>query len=623
MNRLYQNIFSTVGVCLLLGACTKEIPDMAMKNVSDGSEVTFGAFGVDTRTTVTDGPAVLTTDWTEEDSVGIFAEAIPQDGYALELGANFRYDAVPGTIASKCDFLAHDASRNLKWRYACSHTFYAYYPFKGAENGMTAAKVPMSLATDQMQEMAGSTAHLGKYSFMKANPVSRVAGDESKVSLSFYNVFSVVELKIKLAPGMQDVSISDLSLSSETRNLTCVEGNIDLTSSIEEECETIPFNVTEGIGSVCMTFKENPVLSSAEETSIFLTVLPGMHDAGSLTLVLTTAGGIKASTVIEDAVTFKSNKCHTRSVVLRSDDFEIPEEVREITVTSAIDTDYKIVPMATGMIYTSRDYTIKNIPTQFAGWQMATSPHNVRLGGMIHAGTAGKVYIISRFNRIAAMQKAGWTNETPLPSSDTDVQSLYEDTSTPTALIVWSKLAGAGEYIPVPPLIDSYFGGLTIIAPVITSAERSEDAQWIEVHSSTEAEYVPKMLATDPIYTDRTQTVQGIPSKYADWMMATTGTKVKLAGTITTPVPGKVYLLTRFNRIAAMQNAGWTNVTELITGEFDVKSFYETTAKPTGLILWSYDAAANVPVAIPGNTTDASFGGFVPIAPYITVPVEK
>ena len=306
-----------LGAIALLAGCSQDNLSGEDPAAGDPRAVRFTGCGTPlSRTSVeADGNEIEIT-WTDRDQVGIFGRG----GYTAN---NYAYTAVPDERnASNCVFTPSDASYMILWT-GTEQNFYAYYPYDKNAGGSPEA-LPVTLPAEQVQSAAGSTDHLGGLGFMKAAPASVVPSGSGSAgaALQFHNLFSIVELRLKMdASAGVEVPVKQVKLVSTAADLAIVKGTVDLTAPIEEGYTSLPVAVEEGSRSVTLTPETMPALDADDFQSLFLMVAPGTHPDGSLTLEVTAVDN-SVDKVSLPGITFKSNRNYAWEETLSLDDFQ-------------------------------------------------------------------------------------------------------------------------------------------------------------------------------------------------------------------------------------------------------------------------------------------------------------
>lgn len=307
---------------LLSWGCTRDDMDRLSRQNEKGFqfEGSSSSDQITSRTIYEPTESALKVTWSDRDQVAIFGVASTGS-----IGQNLCYQVVPAEKdAGRCTFYPDDASDMILWVNDPSVSFYACYPYK-AVNNANATAFPVTLPEQQTQLTGNNTAHLGTYSFMKAQPqtISTTKGEAANVSLNFHNIFSVVEITVKLSETSSiDIPLKEIKLTSTNATaLTIPSGSIDLTSPIQSEYTEIPIKVTESLPSVRLLMKSAYILKRGTSTKFYLVVAPGAHTDGELSLEIIASGNSKATVTLPGAVNFKSNRRYKKSVEVTDTDF--------------------------------------------------------------------------------------------------------------------------------------------------------------------------------------------------------------------------------------------------------------------------------------------------------------
>lgn len=218
-----------------------------------------------TRTTLSEG---IHTNWVSGDYIGLFSDQV-NSGYN-----NSPYRAL--NSASTSEFTGE-----MEWGAAStSHTFYAYYPYDGGSN--TATAVPFYLSSVQFQSGANSTSHItGEVDFLIAEPVTVLSPPEAgqispAVGLTFNHLFSLIEIQVI---GIGSLSRVELLGSAP---LTCGAGTVDITQDPGDGNYSVNIQPGQGNAYANVVLSTPASLSSADPVSIFMLVLPGIHETTTI-----------------------------------------------------------------------------------------------------------------------------------------------------------------------------------------------------------------------------------------------------------------------------------------------------------------------------------------------------
>lgn len=218
-----------------------------------------------TRTTLSEG---IHTHWVSGDEIGLFS--VRGSTWSI----NSPYTAQ--NSASTSEFTGV-----MEWGAAStSHTFYAYYPYDGGSNTVTA--IPFILSSVQSQSGANSTSHItGENDFLIAEPVTVLSPPEAgaispAVGLTFHHLFSLIEIQVI---GMGSLSRVELL---GTAPLTCGSGTVDITQN--RGTGNYSVNIPDGHGNAyaAVQLSSSVSLSSEDPVSIYMLVLPGTHETTTI-----------------------------------------------------------------------------------------------------------------------------------------------------------------------------------------------------------------------------------------------------------------------------------------------------------------------------------------------------
>lgn len=286
-------------------------PECAVQFTGSGASATRTVFEAE--------DAALSIAWSAEDEIGIF-------GRGAVVGDNYPYAAAPDRKdPSRCIFTPAGLEKIFAWGNGEQH-FYAVSPYD-AEAAGTPDAYPVSLPAVQEQSEPGSVEHLAAYSVMKAAPVSRVFSDDvaQGVDFTFHSLFSIVELRLKMdASSSLDVPVRQIRMISTAEDLAIPSGTVDLTAPIAADYTVLPVTALTGSREVTLSLPGTPSVLRSGYQSFYLTVAPGTHPAGALSLEVTAIDN-SVCTVQLPAAAFKSNRSYRREATLRLEDFEAPE----------------------------------------------------------------------------------------------------------------------------------------------------------------------------------------------------------------------------------------------------------------------------------------------------------
>lgn len=297
----------------LAAGCQESPADPSFEAGETAVRFTGGA--AETRTSVEADDTEMSVKWTEGDAIGIY-------GRGATRGDNYPYAATPErNDAARCTFASADLDKIFNWNRG-EQAFYAYYPWSEEAGGEPNA-LPVVLPTEQTQRAAGTTDHLAGLGVLKADPVARTFDEENPapVGFVFRNLFSMVEIRLKMdSEATVDVPLRRIRLLSEAAPLTIAAGTADLTAPAEEN----PLEITDGKQEAVLVFEEQPVLNKEEYQSLWLTVAPGEHPEGTLTLEATAVDN-SVCTVPLPAAAFKANRNYRWDETLPLDGFAAAE----------------------------------------------------------------------------------------------------------------------------------------------------------------------------------------------------------------------------------------------------------------------------------------------------------
>lgn len=323
--------------------CPAVLPERAVRFTGSGASATRTAFGAE--------DTAITIAWTADDEIGIF-------GRGAVAGDNYPYAATPDRKElSRCAFAPAGVEKVFAWGLGEQH-FYAVCPYDEDAAGAP-EEYPVSLPAVQEQSEPGSAEHLAAYSVMKAAPVSRVFSDEvpAGIDFMFHNLFSIVEIRLKMdASSSLDVPVRQIRLVSTAADLAIPAGTVDLTAPIAADYAELPVTALTGSRDVTLSLPGTPSVTRSEFQSFYLTVAPGAHPEGALSLEVTAIDN-SICTVPLPAATFKSNRNYRRDVTLRLEEFEAAEPFAATTVATTCKAGEPIRFSLTGLAETVDFYS--------------------------------------------------------------------------------------------------------------------------------------------------------------------------------------------------------------------------------------------------------------------------
>ena len=451
MKRIIFIIFSAT--FFLWGGCTRD-NSMDQNDVASGKGFRFegnsGEMPV-TRTTVVSGEDAMSLTWNDDDQVGIFGQASTGS-----IGYNCCYNVIPDTKnAANCTLYPEETSSMIPWVNDPSVSFYACYPYASVGNGALEA-YPVSLPEQQIQSAGDNTEHVGKYSFMKAEPVtlSTTNGQGTAVNLNFHSIFSVVEISVKLSENSSiDVPVKELKMTAaDGTALTIPAGTIDLTSPIVQDYTEIPVKADESLPTVRLLMNSAYTIKKGAMAKFYFVVAPGTHVDGNLSLEIIAIDNSKVTVTLPGEVTFKSNRRYRKSVEFTAADLVVPDpfEVTQTEFTVAVGQPVTFefegladhIDFFSGEVGHDYQYSLKNRLTRAEAMKLSFSTQSNPSGNLnaFNPQYASISYSLD-FNGTydeENMEKATWTDisdnftfpteiKTATPSGEYDMVSLYPE----------------------------------------------------------------------------------------------------------------------------------------------------------------------------------------------------
>lgn len=318
-------------------------PERAVRFTGSGASATRTAFGAE--------DTAISIAWTDDDEIGIF-------GRGAVVGDNYPYAAMPDRKEpSRCVFVPAGIEKIFAWGNGEQH-FYAVWPYDEEAAGAP-EEYPVSLPAVQEQSEPGSVEHLAAYSVMKAAPVSRILSEEeaSGVDFAFHSLFAIVELRLKMdASSSLEVPIRQIRLVSTAADLTIPAGTVDLTAPVAAEYDELPVTALTGSREATLSLPGTPSVLRSEFQSFYLTVAPGTHPEGALSLEITAIDN-SVCTVPLPAATFKSNRNYRRDATLRLEEFAAADPFTVTTSTKTCKVGEPVVFEMTGTAETVDFYS--------------------------------------------------------------------------------------------------------------------------------------------------------------------------------------------------------------------------------------------------------------------------
>lgn len=250
--------------------------------------------------------------WQDTDKVGIFAYDSDES-----LGTNCPY-GIDSILEGGhgCTFIPADKSEYVKFRQNASVKFYSYYPYLEGQNDP--ATVKCAIPSIQIQQSAGSTAHLSSTAIFKAVPQTvETTLDKGEVKFSYSNVSPVLELSIKLSSSSSvNVPIKQIALKSANGVvLSSDDAVLDLTSPDNA------VKLVNGSPEVKLDMASNVTLAKGATTKFYCLVAPGSHVADDLKVEVMAIDNSVATVSIPDAVSFLGGKVYRKTIEISTSDF--------------------------------------------------------------------------------------------------------------------------------------------------------------------------------------------------------------------------------------------------------------------------------------------------------------
>lgn len=437
-------------VAALMTSCNQPIEEGITPEQNSGNAIEFYTGDANRTTYFKDG---LGIHWEEGDEVAIIVRGwYDKEGVKTEDRKRGKYVAAS---AGESTSFTHSASDNLTWDLVLPNSgkqiteqdvdFFAVHSGNTYTSSTTVYNgIKVYSSPNQKQSIAGDYSHIGNYTVLASNKVTRLAGDTTPVGFEFTNCTSIVELTLKgdAARSIQTVTLTsaDAPLAFSDAYL-CVE---DFTTSPDVVEVPLTIYPTTGDGktagvlsnSVSVTLDDYTALST-EGIKLYFTVLPGTHADGDIILSTTDQNG-QVTAIDMAAVTFEKNKIYRPAVTLSSwkDAVVIPDAALEITGGNDANQMFGTVNFENGsMFINSRtkvnghtvDMKTFNIPSKFQysaenTWQTLSMMNSLHPNLNVSVKSGGKVYILVDGEKSrgydAHLTGNGWTCETPLKSAN-------------------------------------------------------------------------------------------------------------------------------------------------------------------------------------------------------------
>ena len=260
MKKLHELTLGAAMTLFALTACNNEaiLPDAPQVNESDNPNACvllgddFRWEGNESRTALTIEDNVAKFSWTPGDLVGI----LPDKGAQV-------YFTIPEPEEEVTDENRRKASFDGgAWALRAESNYAAYYPFV-KDFHLDRTKVPVNYTGQQQKGI--TTAHLGKYDYQGARPVTTNANGGG-VTFDFDHVGALVLLKFTVPEA--ETKLNSVTLSAE--GVTFItEGTYDLTST-----EGFPITATETSATMTVGIEEYTTTTANEEVTVYFMCAP-------------------------------------------------------------------------------------------------------------------------------------------------------------------------------------------------------------------------------------------------------------------------------------------------------------------------------------------------------------
>lgn len=335
-----KNTFKYTIICLMAiaASCQKaELADNLPESGNAGEDIMFVC-----RTPVskvnagTDRNGLLNISWSEQDQIGIFRKT----GESFTEN-NYPYKAVPDTKdKAQASFLPADPRQSLKHTESEGQSFFSYFPY--AKKNIDAESVAFVSDAKVSISEKDPLRNIADNGFWISGPV-HMSRDMSEISLSYENLFSVIEFRYKLGDedARQSVILTGLSLASEERYIAG-EGTIDITGPLNGAGTPITF--TAGSRTIEVQFEEERKIGKDGYMSVYLSVAPGIYKAGTLAMNVTARDYSVHTFTFDKDITLVPNRHYVHSFSLNTDEF-VQSEPYEVTLpelTCKVGEDFTI-----------------------------------------------------------------------------------------------------------------------------------------------------------------------------------------------------------------------------------------------------------------------------------------
>lgn len=283
----------------LFGACREDEHGISIRP-DEGLKIT-GRSGQATRTSISDDYSIL---WNSTDAIALFSDkALAETNDADRNVTNIRYTLESGENTVSAAFSVADNAiftGKYKWGTAGTHHFYAYYPYReGADATAALTRLPATLANNQVQETANSSAHIGAIDFMYAS-LSLDGGTvgtyiDQTLDFSFRHAFVLLEFTVTNSTAAPfDLETVQLDGNGQT---IAGDYTFDITTSTLTAGKTIDAagNVIDGLKRtvVQLSMKEPITLAAGASTTVYMMIAPTNFTASPATITVGTTAGVQ------------------------------------------------------------------------------------------------------------------------------------------------------------------------------------------------------------------------------------------------------------------------------------------------------------------------------------------
>lgn len=469
-----KNFWTIAMVAALMVSCNNFDDAEGVKPVTgEGDAIEFYA-GDATRTTYFEGDG-LGVNWEAGDVVPIIARGYlvnEETGVTSEKRTRTFYQATNTGASTGFELFTDKSKTPMTWssvvgeKPICEQDidFYAVHCGQQFTTATTvAAGVLVYSSYVQEQAAANDYSHIGNYTVLATDKVTREAGNTAPVNFKFTNCQSVVELTLK---GDASKQVSKITLSSTDEYLgfslgyLCVEDWLDSTDVVEEPLTIYPRNgkntynstTPEPVFSKTVTLNLTESVTLSEEgVKFYFVVLPGEHTNGAITVTTYYTDETYAENKM-GAVKFEKNKVYRPTVTVK----EAVAQEASATIKHIFSEGYSLpVPFVNGakVLLERYTYALSNVPESLSGFEVSTVKYSTYpTTNKIVAMTEGWAYLLVGASAVADYEaidaffsEKGWASVTAIPTEEITAEPTVDS----NILYYGNKLSGATAWYPM------------------------------------------------------------------------------------------------------------------------------------------------------------------------------